>query len=42
MTENDGEDEGRLAAARSFIYVRTIGQYRRYSFFIAALNGVGQ
>ena len=42
VAEDDGEDEGRLPAARSFIYVRAIGQYCGYSLFIAALNGVGQ
>ena len=42
MTEDDGEDEGRLPAARSFIHVRAIGQYCGYSLFIAAGNGVGQ
>jgi len=26
MAEDDGEDEGRLAATRSFIHVRAIGQ----------------
>ena len=42
LAEDDGEDEGRLPAARSFIYVRAIGQYCGYSLFIAALDGVGQ
>ena len=40
--EDDGEDESCLPAARSFIYVRAIGQYCGYSLFVAALNGVGQ
>jgi hypothetical protein len=41
VAEYDGEDEGRLTAVCSFVYVRAASQQRGHSPFITGGNGVG-
>src|SRR6185503_15317357 len=39
VTKDYGEDERRLTAARSFIYVSAVGEKCRYRTFVAGSNG---
>jgi hypothetical protein len=40
-TEDDGEDEGRLATVGSLVHVRAVSQQSGHSIFVAGSNGVG-
>ena len=42
VTEDNREDERRLAAAGALIYVRAVGQQGGHSLFVAGRNGTGQ
>jgi hypothetical protein len=42
VAENYRENEGGLAAAGGFVYIRTSGQQRRYNFFVAGSYGISQ
>jgi hypothetical protein len=41
MTEDDGEDEGRLTTVGTLVYVRAVGQHCGHGAFITGSNGVG-